>query len=424
MRTWTGTDHLPSEVVGLRLSVSADTVARVENIEDEATAFAALVVQHLSALGENDVEYHQDEFALHSGDLIFNLHNIFRETRGLAPVERDARIARYVGAMRNAFGPDQDWASARSALRPVLRPSSFGMDVPEPDMRPVARPAFPFVDEMVAIDMPDARSIVSYATLERWGITADEVFAAARENLGAMAGFTGIKEAGILHFVDDGDGYCASWPLVPGWLAGSGDGVEPAVAFMPDVDTLIIAPSGTELEQVFEVVEEQYRDAVRPISPQGYTVDVGGAVIPLDQSPAHRHLPAVQRARCGLAVTEYDAQAQLLNEIVERDFEFTPYGIEPAYVASVMYVHGDNGPYTMTVWGEGVDYLLPEADYVAFCRNDENGELERLFEVPFPAVADFAGLTPIPDLLPRRYEIREWPDAETLAQLRAAAVSL
>ncbi|MGO4648623.1 hypothetical protein AB4305_27245 [Nocardia sp. 2YAB30] len=395
----------------------------MESIEDETTAFAALVVRHLSARGENDVEYDEDEFALYSGDLVLNLHNIFRETRALDAEERDARISWYLDALQGARDPEPGWASARPALRPVLRPNSFGMGVPELDMRPVARPAFPFVDEMVAIDMPDSRSIVSYATLERWGITADEVFAAARENLGAMVGFTGIKEPGILQFVDDGDGYCASWPLVPGWLAGSGDGVQPVVAFIPDVDTLIIAPSGAELDDVFEVVEEQYRDAVRPISPQGYTVDGGGAVIPLDRSPAHRHLPAVQRARCGLAVTEYDAQAQLLNEIVERDFEFTPYDIESAYVASVMYGHGDNGPYTMTVWGEGVDYLLPEADYVAFCRNDENGELERLFEVPFPAVAELAGLTPIPDLLPHRYEIRAWPDTETLAKLQAAAVS-
>ncbi|MEU7630000.1 hypothetical protein AB0C34_08440 [Nocardia sp. NPDC049220] len=396
----------------------------MENIEDETIAFAALVTQQLSALGENDIEYDRDAFVVRSGDLVLNLHNIFRETRELAPPERAARVSRFVGALRTASGSEPDWTSARQALRPVLRPNSFGLDASEPGVRLIARPAFPFVDEMVAIDLPDARSIVSHRSLERWGVTVDDVFTAARENLAALAVSTNLYEPGILHFVDNGDDYFASWPLVPGWLAGSGDGARPPVAFMPDVDTLIVAPGGDELEQIFEVVEEQYADAVRPISPQGYTVGEGGTVIPLDRSPAYRHLPAVQRARCGLAVTEYDAQARILNEMVERENEFTPYDIEPAYVGGVMYGNGDNGPYTLTVWGEGVEYLLPEADYVAFCRTDDDGDLERLFEVPFHIVATLIGLTPVPDLSPHRYEIREWPSPETLAQLEAAAVAL
>ncbi|BDT93308.1 hypothetical protein IFM12275_32840 [Nocardia sputorum] len=391
----------------------------MQNIEDEAAAFAALVMRQLSTLGETDVEYQPDEFAIRTGDLILDLHNIFHETRDLDPAEREARVAQHCDALRELRAPAPDWPSVRSMLRPVLRPNSFGVGV-EPESRPVARPAFPFVDEMVAIDMPHTRSIVTYASLREWGVSADDVFTVARENLGEIMGFTGIEEDGILHFVDDGNGYCSSWPLLPGRLAGSGTS---SVAFMPDVDTLIVASGVTDLDPIFEAVEEQYRDAPRPISPQGYLVDDSGAVIPLDRSPAHRHLPAVQRARCGLAVTEYEAQAQILNEIVESDMEFTPYAIEPAYVGSVMYGHGDNGPYTITVWGEGVDYLLPEADYVAFCR-DDRGELERLFEVPFEAVVALTGIDPVADLAPRRYEIRHWPDTETLARLEAAAVSL
>ncbi|MEU2120286.1 hypothetical protein [Nocardia niwae] len=379
------------------------------------------MMQQLSVLGETDVEYHPDEFAIRTGELILDLHNIFQETRELDPAERDARVAQHCDALRELRAPAPDWPSVRSMLRPVLRPNSFGVGV-EPESRPVARPAFPFVDEMVAIDMPQTRSIVTYASLREWGVSPDDVFTVARENLGEIINFTVIEEDGILHFVDDGNGYCTSWPLLADWLAGSGSGTPP-VAFMPDVDTLIVASGIDDLEPIFEAVEEQYRDAPRPISPQGYIVDDSGAVIPLDRSPAHRHLPAVQRARCGLAVTEYEAQAQILNEIVEVDLEFTPYAIEPAYVGSVMYGNGDNGPYTITVWGEGVEYLLPEADYIAFCRDDQ-GELERLFEVPFEAVVELTGLTPVPDLAPRRYEIRHWPDTETLAGLQAAAVSL
>lgn len=394
----------------------------VENIGVDADQFAALVLQQLNDIGEQDAQYNPDEFEIVVGSWNLYLGNIFRETTGLPAAERDARIARFVTTLRDNDEPDA-WPEARAALRPILRPNAFGLDSPSEDMRPITRPAFPFVDELVAIDRPNSRSIVSVATLDRWGISADEVFDAARENLRAMVGSSGIKEAGLLHFGDNGDGYCTSWPLIPGWLAGSGDGQHRSIAFMPDVDTLIITPDTGDLAPLFEHIEKHYREAVRPISPQGYTVDDHGTVIPLDQSPRHRHLPFVQRARCGLAVTEYDAQTQALNEAMDRDYTYPHHeDLAPAFIGSVLYVGSDNGPYTATVWGEDVEYLLPEADFIVFC-TEQNGEMITLFETPFAAVAEITGLTPIPDMSPRRYEIRHWPNPETLARLEAAAVS-
>ncbi|CAM4383333.1 hypothetical protein NONI108955_23820 [Nocardia ninae] len=387
----------------------------------DADQFAALVLQQLTEAGEHDAKYDPDEFTITVGDLELYLGNVFREAAHLPADDRDARIARYIAGVKDADGPDT-WLECRALLRPILRPNGFGLNTPTKETLPISRPAFPFLDELVAIDKPNSRSIVSGATLERWGIAADEVFAAARENLTALVGSHGIEEAGLLHFADNGDGYCTSWPLIPGWLAGSGDGTHRPIAFMPDVDTLLIVPDDGDLTPLFEHVEQQYRAAVRPISPQGYTVDDNGTVIPLDQVPDHRHHALALRARCGLAITEYDTQTEALKTAMERDFVYPHHDdLDPAFVASVLYVAAEEGPHTVTVWGQGVEYLLPEADRILFC-TEENGEMQTLFEVPFAAAAEITGLTPIPGMSPRRYEIRHWPNPETLTRLEAAAV--
>ncbi|WP_338770302.1 hypothetical protein V7968_07460 [Nocardia vulneris] len=398
----------------------------MENLGSDADQFAALVLQQLTEAGEQGAEYDPEEFVirLSSGWELF-LSNIFREAHDLPEDERASRIARFIATPKDS-ATMPGWPQVRSLLLPILRSETFGISATSGhETGPITRPALPFLNELVAVDLPNSRSIVNDVTLAQWGVEAAEVFTAARENLTAKVGSGGFQESGVLFFGDDGDGYCTSWPLVPGWLAGSGDGEHRPIAFMPDVDTLIIAPDVDDLGPLYEYVEKKYREAVRQISPQGYTVDDDGAVIPLDQSPRHQHLSFVQRARCGLALTEYEAQGRVLNEQLEVNLVLeTGHGdIEGAYVGSVMYIGADSGPYTVTIWGEGVDYFLPEADYVMFCV-EENGEKSVLFTVPFAAVVDIVGLTPIPDLAPRRYEIRHWPDAEVRTRLAAAAVEL
>lgn len=392
-----------------------------ENIGTDADQFAALVLHQLTAAGQHDAEYDPGDFKITVGSLQLYLGNIYRETAGLGVEDRDRRIANFVAGLTDDDTPDS-WAEVRPLLRPILRPSTFGISSPADGMRPISRPAFPFVDELVAIDRPHSRSIVSTATLRDLNVSADEVFAAARENLTALVGSGGFQGDGLIHFADNGDGYCTSWPLVPGWLAGSGDGTHRPIAFLPDVDTLIIAPDLDDLAPLFEHVEQRYREAVRPISPQAYTVDDHGTVIPLDQSPGHRHRALALRARCGLAVTEYGAQSTALEQAVDDHLAYPDHeDLAPAFAGSVMYVADDTGPYTATIWGKDVEYLLPEADRVIFC-TEENGQMHTLFEVPFPAVAEVVGLTPIPNMSPRRYEIRHWPTPETLARLEAAAI--
>ncbi|WP_194814949.1 hypothetical protein [Nocardia sp. XZ_19_385] len=327
--------------------------------------------------------------------------------------------------LRDSGEPD-DWPSVRPRLRPVLRPVTYGIDQLA-DSRPLARPAFPFVNELVAVDKPESRAIISAASLERWGVSADEAFAAARENLAAMVHPHDSDGNAILRYVDDGNAYFASWPLVPGWLASfrARYGHRRPVAFMPDIDTLIVVPDVPQLlGRMYEMAEEQYRQSPRSLSPQGYTLDADDNVIPFDHAGPHEQLPAARRARAGLATAEYGTQTRWLSATLEDHYEIPGYDLEPAYIAALNFADLADGPCTVTAWGEDVEYLLPHSDYIAFCRNTESGDIEHLFDVPFATAAEITGLTPIPGLDPPRYEIRSWPTPETLARLEQSAVIL
>ncbi|MEV6275479.1 hypothetical protein [Nocardia sp. NPDC051832] len=328
--------------------------------------------------------------------------------------------------MVDSADEQQDWPSVRAHLRPILRPVTYGIDHLA-DTQPVARPAFPFINELVAVDKPESRAIVSPSSLARWGVSADEVFTAAHANLAALVQPHDSGGDAILRYVDDGNAYFASWPLVPGWLASfrARYGHRRPVAFMPDTDSLIVVPDHPGiLARMFAMAEQQYREAARPLSPQGYTLDATDNVVPFDQAGPHEQLPAAQRARAGLTTAEYAAQTHWITETFDDIYELPGYDLDPAYAAAATFIETTDGPATLTVWGEGVDYLLPHADYISFCHDTESGDIERLFEVPFAAAAAITGLTPVPGMNPPRYEIRTWPSPELLTQLRQAAVTL
>ncbi|WP_280262138.1 hypothetical protein [Nocardia wallacei] len=396
----------------------------MNSLDDELSAFADAVLRQVRDGGDEQAHYDPEEFTLRLGDdTHLYLGNLFHDTRGLSAAELDSAIAWFVAAAQESSGDLPSWSEARSHLRPVLRPATFGLDAP-PDMRPVARAVFPFVSELIAFDQPRSRSIVLEETVREWGVTTDEVFAAAHENLAAVAP-PADEPGAVVRYVDDGDGYVASWPLLPGWLATHRTAEHRPVAFMPDFDTLIVAPDDPEvLGQVYEMVEEHYGEAAKSLSPQGYTLDEHGRVVPFDRAGPHPQSGAAARARSGLAVSEYNLQTQWLNDTYERDFDYGPYDLEPAYVGALNYVDNGNGPCTVAVWGEGVEWLLPEADYLSIYGVDDAEEPVHLFTVPFDAAVDIAGLSPVPGMAPARYEARTWPGEEVLTRLQAAAVDL
>ncbi|MEV0361525.1 hypothetical protein [Nocardia fusca] len=373
--------------------------------------FALQVFGHMRAAGITDVSYDTDEFAVryHDGDAVLYLANLFTEARDRSPEETREWLARIVPALVTPATPPESWAEVRPLLRPVLRPSTYALDDEGSRIR---RPLFPFVDELLAIDYPDVIGFPDETKLTEWGVTAEEALTAARENLAAVVPVAELPGDGIVKIAVDEADYLSSWILVPDWLLDSTTNFEyPPVAFVPDQRSLLIVPGHPELlSEAFEAVEQEYREAARPLSPQGYTLDESGRVIPLDRVTTANDAE-VARARAVLAGAEYHAQQQWLEEHYRDE-------LEVIYVSSLMVAEREDGIHTVTVWGEGVDAALPVADFLAFATDDE-----RTIMVPFDTAVDLTGITPMPGIHPPRFRTGGWPDAAVFERLTEAAVA-
>ena len=372
--------------------------------EREQRNFALQVFQQMRTAGISDASYDPDAFAIRYGDGVLGLHNLYDETVGVAKQVIEKELARVVPALVEPAVTPRDWATVRSLLRPVLRPATHLIDASTSRLR---RPVFPFVDEVVAVEHPETIGFPDTSVLTDWGVSAAEVFDTARRNLAEQVSPMELPDDGVAKIVSDNGNYLPSWLLLHGWLAASTQSFgHPPVAFIPDQRTLLVVPGDPELvESVYETVEEDYREAEHPLSPQGYTLDRSGRVVPVDVLADNPHHRPAQRARALLADTEYDIQRDWLSQRYEDEDE-------PLYVSALRVVEQAGELQTVTVWGQDVDCTLPEADALVFACDDG-----RSLQVPFGTAVEVTGLAPIPGLRPRRYRTTEWPDDAVLARL-------
>ncbi|MGW1738180.1 hypothetical protein ACWCPQ_05155 [Nocardia sp. NPDC001965] len=377
----------------------------------ERRAFALQIFAHMRTAGVTDVSYDAEEFAVRydGADAVLHLTNLYSETRDRSPEETREWLARIVPALVTPPAPLDSWEDVRPLLRPVLRSSTYALDDGGSRIR---RPLFPFVDELLAVDYPDVINFPDESKLAEWGVTAAEALTVARENLAAVVPVAELPNDGIVRIAVDETDYLSSWILVQDWLLVSTVSFEhPPVAFIPDQQSLIIVPGDPELlSEAFAAVEQEYREAARPLSPQGYTLDEAGLVVPLDLM-ATANDTEVARARAVLAGVEYHAQQQWLEERYRAE-------LEAIHVGSLLVAEREDGIHTVAVWGEGVDAALPVADFLAFATEDD----DRTIQVPFGAAVDITGITPIPGLHPPRYRTGSWPAPAVFERLAELAV--
>ncbi len=344
------------------------------------------------------------------------LSNVYGDCKGAPRAERRQRIERLLQIIMRPTDADT-WESAQSRLRPVLRAVTFAQGGVAGMVPPISRPALPYLNELVVVDHPDSMAYVTPQRLESWGVSVEEVFAAARANLAELAERSLRGKAPspneLVRMVDTGDGYFTSMLLAPGWLAGISERMgTPVVAFVPDTNTVLLCTLPTTgLGKLYELVEQEYGQAVRSLSPVGYTTDARGTVVPYAPPEGHPDFVAARRAEVVLAASEYGTQTQWLSEQYEKA------GIE-VFVAKLIAASRPGEPaITAATWTDGISTLLPRAQYIAFVR-DNVAELR----VPWEAVADLVGLQPEPLLSPARYRVDGWPPAEVIDALRQQAI--
>ncbi len=387
---------------------------------DRFAAEALRIVRRVAEV--TDARYDREKFALavwspgEHGPLWIYLSNTYAECRDLPPRERRERIERTMRIMSTSRG-EETWESARPRLRPVLRPVTFGHAGPEGMVPPLSRPAMPHLRELVVVDLPESMAYVAPPRLAAWGVSADEVFQVARDNLGRLARASLRQDwpdrDALVRMVDTGDGYFTSLLLAPDWLAGVSERMgAPVIAFVPDTNTVVLCgDSGGGLGPVYEMVEDEYREAIRGISPVGYVSGADGRVVPYAPPPGHPdHVPA-RRAAVMLAVYEYTVQTQWLTRRYEEA------GID-VFVAGLLAAGKPGAPATtVTTWTDGITSLLPEAQFISFVGPGGTGPM-----VPWRAVADRVGLEAEPLLAPARYRVGHWPGPDVMRDLADQAV--
>jgi hypothetical protein len=196
-----------------------------------------------------------------------------------------------------------DWTNVRPLLRPVLRGGTPGTLL--------RRPVLPFLYEFVVVDSPDTMTYVGPDQPAGWGVSAEEVFEAARANLSGAVLQGVANEPVVVRFMDDGDAYWTSHLLLQSWLERLGGQVGGApVAFAPERGTLLVTADGSNhLGGLFAQAEEIYTTSSRPITPMAYASDENGCTVPYAAPPGHPLHQAVERAERVLAVQEYARQA-------------------------------------------------------------------------------------------------------------------
>ena len=385
--------------------------------------FARQVLTAVRDSGVAEARYLPGQFAIQlrrdsksATPSIAYLGNLFRECAGTGRAERRARIASFLAAVVYNPGAPDTWDEVAPLLRPLLRSVSFGLGVPGTAPRPLRRPALPFIAEFVVVDQPTSIMYVTPGQVASWGVTERVVYDRARQNLAALARRTGPmtddegapgQPMALVRMVESGDAYWASHLLVDGWLASQRDAVGGRpVMFIPDTTgVLLTADHGPGLAKIFELIEDEYREAARPISTMAYTVDHTGAVVPYEVPPDDPVHPAVHRSEVLLAAAEYASQASHLDT--------------DAFVARLAVAERpDRSVFSVATWGEGVDTLLPRADYVSFPSADAEP-----FFVAWHDVTREVDLDPEPGLTPERYRLRSWPHPGVVERLRKLAAT-
>ncbi len=376
------------------------------------------------------VERHPEhEFSLNvwrdgdgDGDaLVMFLGNLFYDSRGVPPDQREERIERFLGIITG--GERIEWQDAQNALVPLLRPASYALHTPKALLR---RRFLPHVDLLLGVDSEETTQIVIQADLESWDQPLDGMYQRALDNFANYVEEADVEpydptaEFPIWHVAAD-DGYESSRLALPGFLAEFAELVEGSpIAIVPSRCQLIISGDGDvdSIGRLADAAEREFEASPRSLSPAVYTLGASGEVVPLDLAVDHPHYAAVRRGHRLLAADSYAAQKEHLDERHERD------GTDIFVASLTLLQNKESGVITSyTSWTQTVDTLLPEADLVALGR-PVGDEFEMCAMVPWPEVMRLAGslLEPVDGLSPARWRCCEWPDDATLQQLVEAGV--
>ena len=321
--------------------------------------------------------------------------------------------------------PDR-WEDAAPLLLPKLRPRVWytllelraraqGQDAVGIAHEPLGEH---YAVELVC-DFPQTCTSVPAATLAAWGKTFSEAMMTATRNLRgrearSVAEVRGKDGKGTLVIAMNGDTYDATRLLLAdSVLETVGKRFDP-VALPVHRDILLLAdPSEPGSLELLAALGAREANMPYPIAAVPIRRSFGAwqPWLPPEGDPGRPALAALARD----SIThDYTEQMEAIYAAHERE------GVD-IFVASRL---GPTGPSDemIATWTRGVHAWLPLADRVVLGGDGPDGEHVTDADVRWDALVAIAGhlMKPL-DMWPPRWEVREYPDAATLAKLAAAA---
>jgi hypothetical protein len=322
-------------------------------------------------------------------EVLLHLENLFCETREQSPEDRVDRIRNCLsGVLDHA---PREWADVAPRLLPVLRGCTYGAEPGAVGRSAVVRrPFLPFLDAMLAIDMPRTTGYVQRGSLEEWRISEDAAFEVALANAAPVTAVpleSYDNPHGPVWHVPGEEMYALTRLLRPGWLASMRDRVEGRpIAIFPERSTLFVGGDARP-ELVHWLAEKALREhqaSSRSISPAVYTVNDEGTVVPYSTPRDDEVANLVRRGHVQLLGSEYNAQEDLLNRYhVEQRVD--------VFVAPVGMMTVKGWSLSWCSWVEGIESSLPRTDVVIAGGGVPKGDLTWKAIMPFEMARAIGG---------------------------------
>jgi len=387
-----------------------------------------MVKRALEKAGVEKVQKIPGDFALKvgEGDSTIFLSNVYSNYCSAPRIQRSSVLAEFVSAaaaMPTLPDIPAEFAAAKPGLMPAIRDAAyfsiFGLlqrrnGRPERALEVVTKPLVGGLVVDLVYDTERNITSINRDQLEQWGVSLEQAFAAAKDNLWDRTDPERMAGRGGVYWSQWSDSYDSSRILLPELiyrLAVDGD----PVAFVPNRNELWV--TGTNNSAGLAVILKEGLDGHfkrgHPLSPELYVLADGKWQVYVPEEPALRELWRTLKIR--REALDYAQQQELLNAIHEQD------GTD-IFVASYKVCERKDGfAYSVCVWSNGVDSTLPVAENIAFMVDPEGGDhFVVRWEDAAPIVGDL--MEKETEFVPVRYRAREFPGAEQIAKLRRVAV--
>jgi len=392
-------------------------------------AFAKLAAAVLEKSGASNLQYDPAEFSLRAGsvDRTFFLENAYSDyCHAQKDKDRQSCLARYVSSFLQTSVVPRDFASAKANLMPVVRdPAYYSLTLLKfqsdgkstSNLDYATTPVAPGLLAALAFDSEHTIMSIDRSTLEGWGVDFGQALAIAVENLRDRTPASGFKQiASGLYISEFGDSYDSARLLLPDMfyrLALNGD----PVIFAPNRNQLWVTGKydAAGLGAILKFGPESHFSQGHSLSPNLYALADGKLVGFLPDDSAQRLLAEnIQRRR---AAMDYDQQTECLYALHKRE------NVDLFVGKYSLFERKDGTQFSICVWSNGIDSLLPKADTIAFVVDPTNEQNPDRVMVPwqnaFPVIREL--MEEQPDLAPVRYRARKFPDSAQLAELRKLA---